>query len=195
MNKTDLCCQFIKLPDDDDNLLSIVEKISGLKDITINCVYKCKTPCTRKATTLFGLCSAHLSTTRGEQLKDKWNATIDQLADESVTEKSEEVTIDKSSESSEEESLEPTVETPTLETPTVEPTVDENGIKSTPGEYHIRIIKTKSGHHIHEQSRLVFNMKTQKAVGKLSADNKIYALEDADIEFCERYAIKYQTIF
>lgn len=189
MNKIDLCCQFIKLSNDDDNLLSIVEKISTLKDTPINCVFKSKTPCTRKATTLFGLCSAHLSTARGEQLKDKWNATIDQLADESVTEKSEEVTIDKSSEdTTEEDTVEPE---PSVETPSI----DENGIKATPGEYHIRIIKTKSGHHIHEQSRLVFNMKTEKAVGKLSTDNKIYALEDADIQFCERYGIKYQTIF
>jgi len=198
--------------------LNVVEQISELRDTTINCVFKSKTPCTRKASTLFGLCSSHLQTKKGAELQTKWNTTIDQLAEESVVEsieESEEVTIDKSEEDKsveekvdkkvkKEDATSKNVPTPMLSNPdtteessedkNIQP--DENDIKKTgPGKYHVPLIKTKTGHWVHKKSGIVFNMNSQKAIGKISDDSKkIYTLEPEDIAFCERYNIEYVSV-
>lgn len=193
MNKSELCAEFYKLSSDDDKLLSIVEKISDLKDLDVNCIYKCKTPCSKKSTTLFGLCASHLSTKKGAELQSKWNNVIDQLAEQTdateatIEETEEDVSVEDVSienESSESESDEP------------KSAPDENDIvKTGPGKYHVPLVKTKTGHWIHKKSGIVFNMKTKKAIGKLSEKgDKIYTLEEDDIVFCDKYNIEYVSV-
>ena len=88
MSKEELCRKFVVDPSDD--IYELVETLVEIRDEECPCVYPGKNPCTRKITTPFGFCTAHLKTKKGIEVGTLWNDTLEELDIEESEEEEEE---------------------------------------------------------------------------------------------------------
>jgi len=212
MSKIDLCVEFIGMDNDSDDLLSTVESLSEMESESINCIYPSKVGCKRTAITPFGFCKRHASTKKGISCAELYEQALMEIATPDEPESDEEETHEEETPneppSEESSTVDGEIEAEYVpaeedseikrqeEADEVEKHVNDDGMRLIGGgQYEFVCIKTKNGDIYHKQSGIIFdNVKSKTAVGTyLKEDDKTYFLTEANVEFCNKYNIKYKT--